>query len=157
QAVETAEAYADGLASAEEVARLHEQARALGLARGEVLQHLSDNNPEKAALADSWRVAHAVADAAGPDDGPFGNAMHHAAQDGGRGRDTEDAGQAALIREILGSPLRQSVVGHAWRTADVLALARGIHEGRAFDRMPILADALEDAGCDDDSILEHCR
>jgi hypothetical protein len=157
QAVETAEAYADGMASDEEMARLHEQARALGLARGEVLQHMSGNTPENAALADSWRVAHAVADAAGPDDGPFGNAMHNAAQDGGRGRDTEDPGQAALIREILGSPLRQAVVDPAWRTPNVLALARGIHEDRAFDRMPILADALEDAGCDDDSILEHCR
>ncbi|MBN9118301.1 MAG: hypothetical protein J0I06_03925 [Planctomycetes bacterium] len=44
-----------------------------------------------------------------------------------------------------------------WRTTDVLALARGIHRDRAFDRLPILADALQDAGCDDEDVLNHCR
>jgi hypothetical protein len=45
----------------------------------------------------------------------------------------------------------------AWLTSDVVALARGIYEERAFDRMPILADALQDAGCDNDDVLTHCR
>jgi len=44
-----------------------------------------------------------------------------------------------------------------WLTADTLGLARGIYEDRAFDRMPLLADALMDAGCDEDQILSHCR
>jgi hypothetical protein len=157
QAVETAEAYADGLASEEARARLSEQSRALGLARGEILSHTSRNTPGWVPLCDEWRVAHAVADAAGPDDGQFGNSMHYAAQDGGKGRDTEDPQQAALIREILGRPLRQPAVDPALRTTVVLALARGIYDDRAYDRMPILADALEEAGCDEDSILEHCR
>jgi hypothetical protein len=39
----------------------------------------------------------------------------------------------------------------------VLALARGIQRDQAFDRMPILADALQDAGCDDEAVLAHCR
>jgi hypothetical protein len=39
----------------------------------------------------------------------------------------------------------------------VASLARGIYEGRAFDRVPILADALQDAGCDNEDILDHCR
>lgn len=161
QAVETAEAYADGLASEEELAQLYNQALAVGLARCEVPGQTSEDSSEKASVADScadsWRVAHAAASAGGPDDGLLGNAIHYAAQDGGRGRDTEDRGQAALIREILGCPLWEPVVGFTWRTMDVLALARGIYDERAFDRMPILADALEDAGCDADSILEHCR
>ena len=44
-----------------------------------------------------------------------------------------------------------------WRTADAVALARGIAEDRAFDRLPLLADALMDAGCDDEAVLAHCR
>jgi hypothetical protein len=45
----------------------------------------------------------------------------------------------------------------AWRTETVLALAKGIEAERAFDRLPILADALEEAGCDDEVLLRHCR
>ena len=44
-----------------------------------------------------------------------------------------------------------------WLTTDVVALAEGIYEERAFDRMPILADALQDAGCDSEEVLKHCR
>ena len=44
-----------------------------------------------------------------------------------------------------------------WLTADVLGLARGIYEKRAFQRMPILADALMDAGCEEEVIIGHCR
>jgi hypothetical protein len=44
-----------------------------------------------------------------------------------------------------------------WRTSAAVGLADAIYAGRAFDRLPILADALEDAGCDDRRILDHCR
>lgn len=44
-----------------------------------------------------------------------------------------------------------------WRTATAVALAAGVYADRAFDRLPILADALEDAGCDDLDLLNHCR
>lgn len=44
-----------------------------------------------------------------------------------------------------------------WRTEAVVGLAVGIRADQAFDRMPILADALEEAGCDDRVILDHCR
>lgn len=44
-----------------------------------------------------------------------------------------------------------------WRTETAVALARGIVADVAFDRFPILADALEEAGCDDPIALLHCR
>ena len=44
-----------------------------------------------------------------------------------------------------------------WNDGTLSKLAQGIYEGRAFDRLPILADALEDAGCDNADILAHCR
>jgi hypothetical protein len=45
----------------------------------------------------------------------------------------------------------------SWLTTTVVAVAAGIDAEVAFDRMPILADALEEAGCDDADILTHCR
>ena len=63
-----------------------------------------------------------------------------------------------LLHDIFGPlPFRDVAISPAWRTSDVLALARGIYEEKAFDRMSILADALQDAGCDNDEILTHCR
>ncbi|MCI0705266.1 MAG: hypothetical protein L0241_29760 [Planctomycetia bacterium] len=64
---------------------------------------------------------------------------------------------AAPLREIFGNPFRTVEFNPAWRTSDVVLLARGIYEERAFDRMPILADALQDAGCDNDEMLNHLR
>jgi hypothetical protein len=49
------------------------------------------------------------------------------------------------------------VINPTWLTSTVLALANGIYQEKAFDRMPILADALQDAGCDNEDILNHCR
>jgi hypothetical protein len=45
----------------------------------------------------------------------------------------------------------------SWRSSTVAALVRGIDADRAFDRLPILADALEEAGCDDADLLTHLR
>ena len=65
--------------------------------------------------------------------------------------------QRAAVHEIFGNPFRPVVVEPAWRTADVMLLARGIYSDKAFDRMPILADALEEAGCANSAVLEHRR
>jgi hypothetical protein len=32
-----------------------------------------------------------------------------------------------------------------------------MYDDREFSAMPILADALQDAGCDDEDVLTHCR
>jgi hypothetical protein len=44
-----------------------------------------------------------------------------------------------------------------WQDGTVPKLAQSIYDERTFDRLPILADALEEAGCDDTDILGHCR
>ncbi len=68
----------------------------------------------------------------------------------------EASAQYEVFREIVG-PAWTAPGWPRWRTSDVVALARGIHADRAFDRMPILADALQDAGCSDEAVLRHCR
>jgi hypothetical protein len=63
-----------------------------------------------------------------------------------------------LLHDLFGPlPFRQVPFDPAWRTPDVRRVAEAIYEERAFDRLPILADALEEAGCDHAEILGHCR
>jgi hypothetical protein len=62
-----------------------------------------------------------------------------------------------LLHDIFGNPFRPVTLNPTWLTSTVLALATGIYEEKAFDRMPILADALQDAECDNADILNHCR
>jgi hypothetical protein len=76
------------------------------------------------------------------------------------GQAAEAAVQAILLRDIAGNPFKRSAVDPhwlAWNDSTVVKIARAIYEKRAIDRMPILADALEDAGCGDADILRHCR
>ena len=62
-----------------------------------------------------------------------------------------------VIRDIFGNPFRPVTADPAWLTSDVVALATSIYAEKAFDRLPILADALQDAGCDNADVLDHCR
>jgi hypothetical protein len=72
----------------------------------------------------------------------------------------EGPAQCRLLRDIVGNPFRPVHVEPswlAWGGGIVVSLARCIYEERAFERLPILADALEDAGCCQADILGHCR
>jgi len=69
----------------------------------------------------------------------------------------ERAAQIQLLRDILGNPFRPVTVDPAWRTPAVVALAEDIYQHRDFERLPILADALRDAECDNSDVLDHCR
>jgi len=72
-------------------------------------------------------------------------------------RESENHHYATTLRDIFGNPFRPVTLDSAWRTSTVVQLAQGIYDDRAFDRLPILADALQDAGCDNEDILDHCR
>jgi hypothetical protein len=70
--------------------------------------------------------------------------------------DAERMAQTQLIRCIVGNPFRTVAFDPRWRTADMLVLARAIYDDRSFGRMPILEDALKDAGCENEEIINHC-
>jgi len=74
-------------------------------------------------------------------------------------RENEDERQTQcdLIRDIFGNPFRPVAFDPAWRSETAVGIAAGIYEDRAFERMPILADALQEAGCEHADILTHCR
>ncbi len=67
------------------------------------------------------------------------------------------ATQIGLLRDIFGNPFRPVTFLAEWRTGTARALARTMYESREFSALPILADALQDAGCDSADVLDHCR
>jgi hypothetical protein len=71
--------------------------------------------------------------------------------------EAERAALAALLHCIFGNPFRPAAFDPIWRSPNVMDLARGIYDDRAFGRLSILADALEESGCHDADILDHCR
>jgi hypothetical protein len=82
------------------------------------------------------------------------------ASKGWRSEQQEEEAQCRLLREIVGPAGGAPAIQPAWTAANdraALLLAEHIDREQAFDVLPILADALEDAGCDDERILRHCR
>lgn len=62
-----------------------------------------------------------------------------------------------MVWEVAGNPFRAPHFAPEWRTDTAVALARQMYEARDFSATPILADALQDAGCDAEELLAHCR
>lgn len=99
-------------------------------------------------VAAAWRAAEAAEDA---DPSARGWVTWEA----------ERAWQADLLRELCGQPSRDrrpvDPAVLAWNDGTVRRIARGVYEAGAFAGLPILHDALLDAGCDDEELLEHLR
>jgi hypothetical protein len=175
-AVEVAERFADGLASRREQEAAFEAARAAREENLAAAWELFDNvlgiNPQ-ADLPDNPALAAALICVS--DAGPrfaleidevhristrrpgrrFKGKMTWAANTEHMPEEGLDA--CDLMHEVIGNPFSPVTVDPRWLTETVVALATGIYADRAFDRMPILADALEEAGCADEQVLAHCR
>jgi len=75
-------------------------------------------------------------------------------------RDAERREQVRILQCITGNPFRPVILDSVWLTwkeGTIPKLAQAIYDDRAFDRLPVLADALEGAGCTNADILNHCR
>jgi len=171
-AVEVAERHADGFASDEELFRAdmdaedivltHEPEDELKCASASAadFELFEDDIVERRDSRQNWCAASAASASAHQvaafraitANGDTHSIEYHAAYQ------AERADQAKLLRCLFGAEFHKpsgSVV--CWRTAVATSVADAIYADRAFDRLPILADALEDAGCDNRDILDHCR
>ncbi|MDB5306779.1 MAG: hypothetical protein JWO38_981 [Gemmataceae bacterium] len=73
-------------------------------------------------------------------------------------RRTREEWDRSLALELVGpNPFRPVAFDPSWRASTAAALARQVYESRDFAPMPILADALQDAGCESADVLDHCR
>jgi hypothetical protein len=99
--------------------------------------------------ASQYSAADLIAIAA--DNGDDGSSAGNAAFE------RELAAQCGLLRDIFGNPCRPVRLDPRWRTPAVKALAQAFYEERRFQDLPILADALEEGGCDNAAMLSHCR
>jgi hypothetical protein len=71
--------------------------------------------------------------------------------------ETERQFQSHLVRDMTGNPFQVVTLDPSWLTSNVVPLAQAIYEERSFADLPVLADALEEAGCTNTHILAHCR
>jgi hypothetical protein len=140
RAAEVSEQYADGIASEAEL-------REAGIAAD-------------AAADDTHGEGAEAADAAADVVNDFRSAAIAATVADYSCRDIEKAAQCALLRDLFGHPFQQVMTDPsclAWNDGTIRKMAQSIYDARAFDRLPLLADALEDAGCAAADILSHCR
>jgi hypothetical protein len=69
----------------------------------------------------------------------------------------EEKAICQLFHCLFGNPFRAVKFRTGWRKPRALALSRTAYEERRFEDLPLLADALKEAGCTDEAILAHCR
>jgi hypothetical protein len=164
-AVEVSERFADGLAKRSELGRACRAAGAASAALGK-------GRPEAylAARLSMWAAADSIQDVAG---GTAADAEDLAALLAGTAtaaareaaRRSESRRQCDLFRDLFGNPFRPlPAPDAAWLTPTVLGVAVAACEDRVSppgtldsDRLRVLADALEEAGCTETAVLSHCR
>jgi len=148
EALTVVERFADGLAGPAELRAVAGQTTSLAVT------YAAAARAEAAARAAAVACSTLRAEAAGDPAHPMGMGDYLAAELG------EKAAQCRLLRDLCGNPFRPVAIdraGPAWRDGTITKLAQAIYDERAFDRMPVLADALMAAGCHEEELIAHCR
>jgi hypothetical protein len=157
QVVEGAERHADGLLGDGDLARLSAAASAARAAR--VMRAVPRSRAENA-VNDAQMAAEASCTLFATSEMTAGQYAAQGALWAGRTRRGEKKAKRALLHDIFGNPFRPAHVQPAWRAwhgRTLVRMARAIYDERRFGDLPILADALEEAGCAEQAILAHCR
>jgi hypothetical protein len=142
RAVDAAERFADGQADKEELATFYDAIMAIPTPDAQ--SHCIENMTLK--LTGQGGMTCAIA-----------AVMDLAVATGWGDFESVVRAQAPLFRCVVGNPFRPVAFDPSWRTSAVIGLTRAAYDDRAFDQLPILADALQDAGCKDAEVLGHCR
>jgi hypothetical protein len=162
--VEVAEQYADGMI---EIETLREVRAKLG-ARGGISSRWAVNCGEFAVLDDDADAAARKTVDAGrwfycllaDEQNYFNRGIYDVKQPTPEGIIAREAGNkwhADLLRDAFANPFGPVDLDPSWLTPPAVALAQSIYDHRAFERMPELAGILEQAGCNINRILAHCR
>ncbi len=149
-AVDMAEWFADGHASAEDLAKAWHLAEDVfwELFRAGIVQE--HGNAEAAARAASWVASVNVTEAAWQTFEALRAAVGP----------SEEQEHAAVRRDLFGDPGRFPLLKPAWiewNEGYVPDLARSIYDSKDFVQMPLLAEALMEAGCREEYLLAHCH
>lgn len=82
----------------------------------------------------------------------------HALEVSGMGTKSEEHRHQSLsFHDIFENYFRPVGFHSSWRTDSAIGIATQMYDSRDFTSMPILADSLQDAGCENETILRHCR
>jgi hypothetical protein len=168
-AVKIAERYADGLVNKRSFgdSRKSIRAKERGVLRAAVFSKSRDDGNSEAiankaaiAWAATWDAARGLLRAGAMDAGRYIALAIPIAQKADTPNNLLHTDLSIIARDIFGNPFRPVTVHPDWLTwndGTVPKLAQTIYDDRRFDLLPILADALEEAGCDSADILAHCR
>jgi hypothetical protein len=162
-AVEAAERFADGQASADELEAARQAAEVAALDAPffsapayQAAQAAADGSALQAASG-VLVAGHQMAVRAGAYEGVPGMDEQQAQKEAAA---WEDRAQCAALRDVAGNLFRPVTLDPAWLAragGAALLLARLIYDNNQFADLPFLADALLDAGCGDEALLAHCR
>jgi hypothetical protein len=162
-AVEVAERFADGLASASELAAAHQAAEVAAMdapffsAPAYQAAQAAANETAVQAAYEVRQACHLMAVRAGAYEGLPGVDEQQAQKEAAA---WEDRAQCAALRDVAGNLFRPAMLDPAWLAragGAALLLARLIYDNNQFEDLPFLAGALLDAGCGDEALLAHCR
>ncbi len=147
QVVEVAERYADRRASPKQLANAHSSLNPSGKVTRGLLEPLRELTSKK---CDLWFFLRQLQRWA--EQQAFQNLGVESPW-----RQNWNERLCCLIRDVVGNPYRPVAVRSSWLSPNVTTIAQAIYAARRFEDMPVLADALEEAGCTDAAILDHCR